>query len=239
MKKIKFKRILLKLSGEALKGKREYGIDPEFIDYLAKEIKPIYELGVQIAIVTGGGNIFRGLSGSTHGMDRSMADYMGMLATIFNSIALQDSLEKNGIDTRLLTTIEIKQVAEPFIRRRAIRHMEKGRIVILGGGTGIPYITTDTTAVLRCLELKCDIVIKATKVDGIYTEDPNNGNNKARMFKKLSFARALSDKKINIMDKSALALCSDNNIPIIVYNMHIKGNLTKILLGQQVGTTIQ
>ncbi|PIP27132.1 MAG: UMP kinase, partial [Candidatus Moranbacteria bacterium CG23_combo_of_CG06-09_8_20_14_all_39_10] len=177
----KYKRILLKLSGEAMRGKREYGIDPDFISYLADEITEAHNLGVQVGIVTGGGNIFRGLAGSKHGMDRSTADYMGMLATIFNAMALQDALEKKGLPTRLQTAIEMRQIAEPFIRRKAISHLEKGRIVVLGGGTGLPFITTDTTAAMRGLELGCDAIFKATKVDGVYEDDPEK-NPSAKKF---------------------------------------------------------
>ncbi len=235
--KPRYKRILLKISGEALKGKKEYGIDPLFLDYLADEIKKAYQTGVQIAIVPGGGNIFRGLAGSKQGLDRATADYMGMLATVFNSLALQDALEKKGLQTRLQTAIVMKEIAEPYIRRRAIRHMEKGRIVILGSGTGLPFITTDTTAALRGLELKCDAIFKATKVDGVYEEDPLK-NKKARKYKRLSFSEALTNDKISVMDKSALSLCKENNIKIIVFNIYKKDNLKKAVLGKNVGTVV-
>jgi len=234
----KYKRILLKLSGEALKGKREYGIDPDFINYLSEEIKEAYESGVQIAIVTGGGNIFRGLAGSRAGLDRSTADYMGMIATIFNAMALQDSLEKLGLPTRLQTALEIKQIAEPFIRRKAIHHMEKGRIVVLGGGTGLPFITTDMTAAMRCLELGCQALFKATKVDGVYEDDPHV-NKQAKKLDKVSLDEAFKNDKIRIIDKEAISLCRENKQPIVVFNMYEKGALKKAVLGQQIGTTIK
>lgn len=237
MKKTKYKRILLKLSGEALKGKRQFGIDHDFLSYIADEIKKAYKLGSQIAIVTGGGNIYRGLAGSKKGVNRSTADYMGMLATIFNGLALQDRLEKEGLDTRLLTAIEMKQVAEPFIRRRAIRHLEKGRIVILSGGTGLPFISTDTAAALRALELDCEAVVKATRVDGVYEEDPMV-NPKAKKLEKLSFDEAFKNDKINIVDKAAISLCKNNQVKMLFYNIYQKGNLRKILSGHKVGTII-
>jgi len=234
----KYKRILLKLSGEALKGKREFGIDPDFINYLAQEIKEAYKTGVQIAIVTGGGNIFRGLAGSKAGLDRATADYMGMIATIFNAMAIQDSLEKLGLPTRLQTALEIKQVAEPFIRRKAIHHMEKGRIVVLGGGTGLPFITTDMTAAMRCLELGCEALFKATKVDGVYEDDPHV-NKQAKKLDKISLDEVFKNDKIRIIDKEAISLCRENKLPIVVFNMYEKGALKKAVLGQQIGTTIK
>lgn len=235
--KPKYKRILLKLSGEALKGKKEYGIDQDFIMYLAKEIKELYDAGVQIAIVSGGGNIFRGLAASKQGMDRSTADYMGMLATVFNAMALQDILERCGIETRLMSAIEMKQIAESFIRRKAIRHLEKGRVVILGGGTGLPFITTDTTAAMRALELKCEAVFKATKVSGVYHEDPMI-NPKAKKYEFLTFEEAFKNDKIKIIDKAAISLCRDNNVHIVIYNIHDHGALKKAVFGQNGGTTI-
>ncbi len=235
--KPKYKRILLKLSGEAMKGKREYGIDPDFINYLANEIKEAHESGVQIAIVTGGGNIFRGLAGSKHGMDRSTADYMGMLATIFNAMALQDALEKKGLPTRMQTAIEMRQIAEPFIRRRAVHHLEKGRVVILGGGTGLPFITTDTTAAMRGLELGCEAVFKATKVDGVYNEDPMLSKN-AKKLDYISFDEAFKNEKIQIVDKSAISLCRANKVHIVVFNIYNEGNLRRAIFGEKVGTTI-
>lgn len=235
--KPKYKRILLKLSGDALKGKKEFGIDPDFIVYLAKEIKEVYDAGVQIAIVSGGGNIFRGLAGSKHGMNRSTADYMGMLATVFNAMALQDVLERCGMQTRLMSAIEMKQVAEPFIRRKAIRHLEKGRIVILGGGTGLPFITTDTAAAMRALELKCEAVFKATKVSGVYHEDPIK-NPKAKKYDFISFEEAFKNDKIQVVDKAAISLCRDNNVHIVIFNIYEHGALKKAVLGQNGGSTI-
>lgn len=221
-----------------MKGKRRYdSIDPLFLDYLAKEIKDIFTIGVEIAIVPGGGNIFRGLAGSKKGMDRVTADYMGMLATVFNSLALQDALERAGLNSRVQTAIVMKEVAEPYIRRKAIRHMEKGRVVILGSGTGLPFITTDTTAALRGLELKCDAIFKATKVDGVYNDDPIK-NKKAKKFTELSFGEALKNDKVSIMDASAISLCKDNNVHIVVFNINKKGNLKKAILGKKIGTVV-
>ena len=221
-----------------MKGKRRYdSIDPLFLDYLAKEIKDIFTIGVEIAIVPGGGNIFRGLAGSKKGMDRVTADYMGMLATVFNSLALQDALERAGLNSRVQTAIVMKEVAEPYIRRKAIRHMEKGRVVILGSGTGLPFITTDTTAALRGLELKCDAIFKATKVDGVYNDDPIK-NKKAKKFTELSFGEALKNDKVSIMDASAISLCKDNNVHIVVFNINKKGNLKKAILGGKIGTVV-
>lgn len=220
-----------------MRGKREFGIDPDFISYLADEIADACSLGIQIAIVTGGGNIFRGLAGSKHGMDRSTADYMGMLATIFNAMALQDALEKKGLPTRLQTAIKMEQIAEPFIRRRAMSHLEKGRIVVLGGGTGLPFITTDTTAAMRGLELGCDAVFKATKVDGVYDDDPEKNPN-AKKFDYLTFEDAFKNEKINIMDRSAISLCKANKVHIVVFNIYKPGNLKRVLLGENVGSII-
>lgn len=237
-KKPRYKRILLKLSGEAMRGKREYGIDPEFISYLADEIKDAHKLGVQIAIVTGGGNIFRGVAGSKRGMDEATAHYMGMLATIFNAMALQDALEKKNVTVRMQTAIEMKQIAEPFIRKKAVRHMEKGRVVVLGGGTGLPFITTDTGAAMRALELGADAVFKATKVDGVYSDDPEK-NPRAKKYDKLSFQEAFKNDRIKVMDKAAVELCMRNGLKIFVFNIHKKGALQKALLGEKVGTVIE
>ena len=237
-RKSKYKRILLKLSGEAMKGKREFGIDPEFISYLAGEIGDAHKTGVQIAIVTGGGNIFRGVAGSKRGMDEATAHYMGMLATIFNAMALQDALEKKDIIVRMQTAIEMKQIAETFIRKKAIRHMEKGRVVVLGGGTGLPFVTTDTTAAMRALELGCDAVFKATKVDGVYSDDPIK-NPKAKKYETLSFEEAFKNDKIKIMDKAAVELCMRNNLKIVVFNTYKKGALRKAVMGEKIGTIIQ
>jgi uridylate kinase len=236
-KKPKYKRILLKLSGEAMKGKREYGIDPEFISYLASEIAEAHKLGVQIAIVTGGGNIFRGVAGSKAGLDEATAHYMGMLATIFNAMALQDALERKGVVTRLQTAIEMKQIAENFIRKKAIRHMEKGRVVVLGGGTGLPFITTDTGAAMRGLELGCDAIFKATKVDGVYSEDPVK-NSKAKKYEVLPFEEAFRNEKIKVIDKAAIELCMRNNLRIFVFNIYKKGALRKAIAGEKIGTAI-
>jgi len=233
----KYKRILLKISGEAMKGSRDYGIDPNFLSYLAGEIKEAQATGVEMVLVTGGGNIFRGLAGSKQGLDRSTADYMGMLATIFNSLALQDALEKIGIPTRLQTSIKMEAIAEPFIRRKAVRHLEKGRVVILGGGTGLPFITTDTTAALRGLELGCEAIFKATKVDGVYEEDPVQ-NPQAKKYEYLDFDEAMKNDKIAIIDKSAISLCRTNKVHIVVFNIHDPGNFKKAVLGEKIGTTI-
>jgi len=237
MKKPKYKRILLKISGEAMKGKREYGIDPEYVSYLAKEIEAVHKTGTQIAIVVGAGNIFRGVAGSKHGLDRATADYMGMLATIFNAMALQDALEKLDLTTRLSTAIEMKQIAEMFVRRKALRHLEKNRIVILGGGTGLPFITTDTTAAMRGLELGCQAIFKATKVDGVYDDDPME-NPKAKKFTTLTLEHAFQNNKIKIMDKPAVSLCRDNNMSIIIFKINKKGNFKKAVMGEKIGTTI-
>jgi uridylate kinase len=235
--KSKYKRILLKLSGEAMMGKEKFGIDPDFIFYLAEEIKNAYETGVEIAIVVGGGNIFRGVAGSKQGIDRTTADYMGMLATIFNGMALQDALERIGIITRLQTAFEIKEIAEPFIRKRAMRHLEKGRIVIAGGGTGLPFITTDTAAAMRALEINCEAIFKATKVDGVYNKDPKK-NHDAKKYKTLSLEEAFKNDTINIMDNSAIDLCRMNKIKVVVFDIYKKGNLKKAVLGKNVGTII-
>ncbi len=235
--KSKYKRILLKLSGEAMMGKEKFGIDPDFIFYLAEEIKSAHETGVEIAIVVGGGNIFRGVVGSKQGIDRTTADYMGMLATIFNGMALQDALERIGIITRLQTAFEIKEIAEPFIRKRAARHLEKGRIVIAGGGTGLPFITTDTAAAMRALEIGCEAIFKATKVDGVYNKDPKK-NSDAKKYKTLTLEEAFKSDDINIMDNSAIDLCRMNKIKIVVFDVYKKGNLKKVVLGQDIGTVI-
>jgi uridylate kinase len=236
--KPKYKRILLKLSGEAMMGKEKFGIDPDFIFYLAEEIKSTYKTGVEIAIVVGGGNIFRGVAGSKQGIDRTTADYMGMLATIFNGMALQDALERIGIVTRLQTAFEIKEIAEPFIRKRAIRHLEKKRIVIAGGGTGLPFITADTAAAMRALEIKCDAIFKATKVDGVYTKDPTK-NKDAKKYETLTLEEAFRSDDINIMDNSAIDLCRVNKINVVVFDIYKKGNLKKAVLGQKIGTVIK
>jgi uridylate kinase len=229
-------RVLLKLSGEALLGEKTFGIDRAFTDYLAREIKQVHELGVQVAAVVGGGNIFRGVSDNAHGMDRVSADHMGMLATVINGIALQDALERVGVLTRVLSAIEMREVAEPFIRRRAMRHMEKGRVVIFAGGTGNPYFSTDTAAALRAMEAKAEIILKGTKVDGIYDADPMK-NPKARKFDRVTYLDVLK-KGLKVMDTTAISLCMDNQLPIIVYNLKSKGSLKRIVTGQQVGTLV-
>jgi uridylate kinase len=236
MKKPAYKKIILKLSGEALEGDRGYGIDPLVCISIAASIKEIRALGVQLSIVIGGGNIFRGLAAHENGMDRATADYMGMLATVINGLALQDALEKVGVPTRVLTAIEMRQLAEPFIRRRAMRHLEKGRVVIFVAGTGNPYFTTDTTAALRASEIHADVLLKATKVDGIYDKDPNKSPD-AVMYKKITYLEAIR-KKLRVMDTTAFSLCMDNNIPIVVFNMLKKGNLKAAVLGEKIGTTV-
>jgi uridylate kinase len=232
-----YKRVLLKLSGEALLGEKTFGIDRNFTDYLAGEIKSIHTLGIEIAAVVGGGNIFRGVSDNAHGMDRVSADHMGMLATVINGLAVQDALERAGVFTRVLSAIEMREVAEPFIRRRAIRHMEKGRVAIFAGGTGSPYFSTDTAAALRAMEVKADIILKGTKVDGIYDSDPMK-NPKARKFERLRYIDVLK-KGLKVMDTTAISLCMDNHLPIIVYNLRVKGNLKRIITGERVGTLVE
>jgi len=235
--KPKYKRILLKLSGESLMDPAaKFGISLPIVKKLAAEIKEVQSLGVQIAIVLGGGNIFRGLSKEAEPMDRSTADYMGMLATVINSLALQDSLEKGGTFTRVLSAIGMQQIAEPYIRRRAVRHLEKGRIVIFGGGTGNPYFSTDTAASLRANEIHADVVLKGTKVDGVYDSDPHK-NKKAKRFDSLSYIEVLK-QNLQVMDATAISMCMQNNLPIIVFNMFEKGNLKKVVLGQQIGTIV-
>ena len=232
-----FQRILLKLSGEAMAGDLEYGISPDVVKNVALEIKEVREVGVEVGIVIGGGNIYRGVSASTMGMDRASADQMGMLATIINSLALQDALEKVGIFTRVMTAIEMRQIAEPYIRRRAERHLEKGRVVVFAAGTGNPYFTTDTAAALRAMEVKCQAILKATKVDGVYDADPlvNKG---AKKFWKLSYIEVLK-KGLKIMDATAISLCMDNHLPVIVFNLTQKGNIKRVVLGEKIGTMIR
>ncbi len=237
MKKPRYKRILLKLSGEVLTGEDGYGIDPAVIEKIAGEIKEVKNLGVEIAIVIGGGNIFRGMAASAKGMDRASADYMGMLATVMNGLALQDALEKINIHTRVQTAIEMREVAEPYIRRRAIRHLEKGRVVIFAGGTGNPYFTTDTTASLRATEIGADVILKATKVDGVYDADPMI-HKRARKFDELTYLDVLK-KQLRVMDATAISLCMDQQIPIIVFNLKKKGNVKRAVLGERVGTKVK
>ncbi len=237
MKKPAYKRVLLKLSGEALMGDQNYGIDTKVAKAVAEEIKEIYLLGVEIAIVVGGGNIFRGVSKSAGNMDRGSADYIGMLATVMNAVVLQDALEKCDVFTRVLSAIDIPQLAEPFIRRRAIRHLEKGRVVLFGAGTGNPYFTTDSAAALRALEIKADVIMKGTKVDGIYSDDPVT-NPQATRFDKISFQEVL-EKRLKVMDTSAISLCMDNDLPILVFNMNETGNIMKAINGDlSIGTLV-
>ena len=232
----KYKRILLKLSGEALQGEQGYGIDPKVISEIASQIAQIVDGGVELAITVGGGNIFRGLAGAAEGMDRAQADYIGMLATIMNALALQEGLERTGVDTRVQSAISMQEVAEPYIRRKAIRHLEKGRVVIFAGGTGNPYFTTDTTAALRACEIDAEAILKATQVDGIYDSDPH-ANPDATKFDEISYMEVLS-RELHVMDSTATTLCMDNGIPIIVFNLHKPGNIDCVLKGEHVGTTV-
>lgn len=233
---MQYNRILLKLSGEALMGNRQYGIDPDRLNDYAKEIKTITDQGVQVAIVIGGGNIFRGVAGASRGMDRVQGDHMGMLATVINGLALQSALEDEGIPTRLQSAIKMNEVAEPFIRRKAVRHLEKGRVVIFGGGTGNPYFTTDSAAVLRAIEIEADVILKGTRVDGIYTSDPEKDDN-ATKFDFISFDDVLK-KGLKVMDTTAFTLSQENELPIIVFDMNTRGNLYKVLAGEKIGTKV-
>jgi len=231
-----YKRILLKLSGEALMGEKQYGIDSNRLNEYAEEIKEVIEQGIEVAIVIGGGNIFRGLAGAATGMDRVQADHMGMLATVINGLALQSALEMQDVQTRLQSAIKINEVAEPFIRRRAMRHLEKGRVVIFGGGTGNPYFTTDSAAVLRAIEIEADVILKGTRVDGIYTSDPEKDKT-ATKFDTISFQEVLN-KGLKVMDTTAFTLSQENHLPIVVFDMNKKGNLLKIVNGEHIGTTV-
>jgi len=233
---MQYKRILLKLSGEALMGKRQYGIDPERLQEYAEEIKDIIAKGVEVAIVIGGGNIFRGVAGASRGMDRVQGDHMGMLATVINGLALQSALEDEDIPTRLQSAIKINEVAEPFIRRKAIRHLEKGRVVIFGGGTGNPYFTTDSAAVLRAIEINADVILKGTRVDGIYSSDPEKDTS-ATKFDFISFDDVIR-KGLKVMDTTAFTLSQENELPIIVFDMNTKGNLMKVVTGETIGTKV-
>jgi uridylate kinase len=237
MKRPHYKRILLKISGEFLAGDGDYGIDPPVIQQIAREIKEVKNLGVEVAIVIGGGNIFRGMAASSKGMDRASADYMGMLATVLNGLALQDALEKIGVFTRVQTAIEMREVAEPYIRRKAIRHLEKGRVVIFAAGTGNPFFTTDTTASLRAMEIGAEVILKATKVDGIYEADPMI-DKQAKKFEELTYLDVLK-KQLKVMDATAISLCMDHGIPIIVFNLKRKGNIKRTVLGEKVGTKVR
>ncbi len=233
----RYKRVLLKLSGEALAGDLGYGIDPKVVDDLADQISEIVCAGVQLAVVVGGGNIFRGVSGATEGMDRAQADYIGMLATVMNALALQDAFERHGVFSRVQSAINMQEVSEPYIRRRAIRHMEKGRVVILAAGTGNPYFTTDTTAALRACELDVDCLMKATRVDGVYDSDPRT-NPDAKRFDRISYLEVLN-RGLNVMDSTATSLCMDNHVPMIVFDLTEKGNISRALRGENVGTTVE
>jgi uridylate kinase len=232
----KYKRIILKVTGEVFAGPQNFGIDANTVKAFAQEIKEVKELGCELALVIGGGNIFRGAIASEIGMDRASADTMGMLATVINSLALQDALEKLGVSTRVLSAIEMRQVAEPYIRRRATRHLEKGRVVIFAGGTGNPYFTTDTTASLRAMEVGAEVILKATKVDGVYDADPVK-NESARMFEELSYIEVLN-RELKVMDSTAISLCMDNNLPIIVFNLMEKGNIKRVVSGEPIGTRV-
>lgn len=233
---MKYKRILLKLSGESLMGEKQFGIDNKRINSYARQIKEIKALGIEIAIVIGGGNIFRGVQAEEGGMDRTHGDYMGMLATMINSMALQSALESNGVMTRLQSAIEMKEIAEPFVRRKAVRHLEKGRVVIFGAGTGNPFFTTDSAASLRAIEINADVILKGTRVDGIYTADPEKDKN-ATKYDHITFDSVYS-KGLNVMDLTAFTLCKENNLPIIVFNMDTPGNLLRLLKGEKVGTLV-
>jgi uridylate kinase len=231
-----FKRVLLKLSGESLTGDQESGIDAKILNYLASEIKKVHDLGVEVGIVIGGGNIYRGLSAQAQGIDAVTGDYMGMLATIINALALQNSLEKSGIYTRLLSAIDMSKIAEPFIKRRAVRHLEKMRIVIFGAGTGSPYFTTDTAAALKALEIGAEVILKGTRVNGVYSKDPEKHKN-AKFYNEISYTNAMK-QKLQIMDMTAFTLCQENNIPIIVFNMDKEDNFKNIILGKKIGTLV-
>ena len=232
----KYKRVLLKLSGEALMGDQGFGIDPQIVLRIANEIKDVHALGVEVAIVIGGGNIFRGIKASEEGFDRVTADHMGMLATVINALALQDALEQQDVVTRVVTAIEMRAVAEPFIRRRAIRHLEKGRVVVFGAGTGNPYFSTDTAAALRAMEIKAEVILKATKVDGIYDADPMIYPNATR-FDRISYLEVL-EQRLNVMDATAISLCMDNHLPIVVFNLLTHGNIKRAIAGEAVGSVV-
>jgi uridylate kinase len=232
----RYKRILLKLSGEALQGTQGYGVDPEVLRLIAEEVEHVIGLGVEVALVIGGGNIFRGLSAAASGMDRASADYMGMLATVMNSLALQDALEQRGVYTRVMSAIEMKEVAEPYIRRRATRHLEKGRVVIFAAGTGNPYFTTDTAAALRAMEVHAEVLMKATKVDGVYDKDPHKHKDAVR-FTRLTYLDVLA-RGLNVMDSTAISLCKENNLPILVFNMLARDNIRRVVCGEEIGTLV-
>ncbi|MBI5454930.1 MAG: UMP kinase [Deltaproteobacteria bacterium] len=236
MPDLKYKRILVKLSGEALMGDKEFGVDTVVVNAIADEVKTVHSLGIQIALVIGGGNIFRGVSASAKGMDRANADYVGMLATVINSLMLQDALEKKGVFTRVISAIEMKELAEPYIRRKAVRHLEKGRVIIFAAGTGNPYFTTDTAASLRAMEINADVILKGTKVDGVYDRDPVK-DPAAKRYTKLKYIDVLKDG-LKVMDTTAISLCMDNSLPIIVFSMKTPGNLIRIVKGEEIGTIV-
>jgi uridylate kinase len=237
MKNAQYKRILLKISGEVLSGEENFGIDSEVMLQIAREIREVKNLGVEMAVVIGGGNIFRGIAASSEGMDRASADYMGMLATVLNALALQDALEKLGVDTRVQTAIEMRQIAEPYIRRKAIRHLEKNRLVIFAAGTGNPYFTTDTTASLRAMEIGADVILKGTKVEGVYDSDPMV-DRRAKRYEELTYLDVLK-KQLRVMDATAISLCMGHHIPIVVFNLKKKGNIKRVVLGENVGTRVR
>lgn len=236
MNNLRFKRILLKLSGESLMGEKGFGISSDVLDFFAEEIRKVHSIGVQLGIVIGGGNIYRGLSATSQGIDRATGDQMGMLATMINSLALQNALEKKGIFTRLMSALKMEEIAEPYIRRRAIRHLEKGRVVIFGAGTGHPYFSTDTAASLRAVEIKADVILKGTRVNGVYDSDPEK-NPEAVMFENISYLDILKNN-LKVMDLTAVSLCQENNLPMMVFNMDIPDNLLKLISGENIGTTI-
>jgi len=233
---VTYRRILLKLSGEALMGELSYGVDPAVVHGIAEEVAELVNEGIQVAIVVGGGNIFRGMKGAAAGMERATADYIGMIATVMNAMTLQDALEQIGIQTRVQTAIAMQEVAEPYIRRRAIRHLEKGRVVVFGAGSGNPFFTTDTTAALRAAEINAEVLFKATKVDGVYDSDPKN-NPDAKRFKSLTYSHVLT-QDLQVMDSTAIALCKDNNIPIIVFDLSVRGNVKRAVTGESIGTIV-
>lgn len=237
MDELRYRRVMLKLSGEALAGEQGFGIEPKTIQSICRELAEAASLGVQLSLVIGGGNIFRGVSVSSKGMDRASADYMGMLATVMNALAVQDALEKQNISTRVMTAIDMKEVAEPYIRRRGIRHLEKGRVVICAAGTGIPYFTTDTAAVLRAMELKCDAILKATRVNGVYDKDPEKHPD-AVMYTRLTYLEVLQ-QRLGVMDSAAISLCMDNKMPIGVFNLFVPGNIKRVVMGEDIGTIVK
>ena len=237
MPNVRYKRVLLKLSGEALAGDKQFGIHTDVIDRLAQEVKSVHDLGVEVAIVIGGGNIFRGIAGTAQGMDRATSDYMGMLATVINSLAFQGALEKLNIYTRVMSAIEMHQLCEPYIRRRAVRHLEKKRVVIFAAGTGNPYFTTDTAASLRAMEVGAEVIMKATRVDGVYDDDPLKNKN-AKMFQEMDYFAVLKDN-LKVMDSTAISLCMDHNLPILVFNLNTPGNFKRVALGEHIGTIVR